>query len=81
MLTALLVTSCLVMAVLFLVIAAFLQGQGFRRAARANLVAALCCAVSGVVLPMSEPVVPFAVLVTATLLGTSSLHAVRVGRG
>jgi hypothetical protein len=81
MLTALLVTSCLVMGVLFLVIASFLLDQGFRRAARANLVAALCCVVSGVVLPVSEPVVPFAVLVTATMLGVSSLRAVRVGRG
>jgi hypothetical protein len=53
MLTALLVTSCFVMGVLFLVIASFLLDQGFRRAARANLVAALCCVVSGVVLPVS----------------------------
>ena len=81
MLTALLVTSCLVIGVLFLVVAAFLQGQGYRRAARANLVAALCCVVSGVVMPLGEPVVPFAVLVTATMLGITSLRAVRVGRG
>ncbi|HYJ76861.1 MAG TPA: hypothetical protein VEV65_14735 [Kineosporiaceae bacterium] len=81
MLTALLVTSCLVMAVLFVVIASFLQGQGFRRAARADLVAALCCVVSAVVLTRGETVVPFAVLVTATLLGTTSLRAVRIGRG
>ena len=81
MLTALLVTSCLVMAVLFLVVAASLQAQGFRRASRANLSASLCCLVSAVVLPLGEPIVPFAVLVTATLLGATSLHAVRVGRG
>jgi hypothetical protein len=81
MLTALLVTSCFVLGVLFLIVASFLQAQGFRRAGRANLVAALCCVVSGIVLPMTQPVVPFTVLVAATLLGSSSLRAVRVGRG
>jgi uncharacterized membrane protein YvlD (DUF360 family) len=81
MLTALLVTSCLVMGVLFLVVASFMQGQGFRRAARADLAAAVCCLASAIVLPLGEPVVPFAVLVTATLLGTTSMRAVRVGRG
>jgi hypothetical protein len=80
-LTALLVTSCVVMGVLFLVVASFLQAQGFRRAGRANVSAALCCVVSGVVLPVTEPVVPFTVLVAATLLGGSSLRAVRAGRG
>ena len=54
MLTSLLVTSCFVMAVLFLVVASFLQAQGFRRAGRANLVAAICCVFSGVVLPMTQ---------------------------
>lgn len=81
MLTALLVTSCFVMTVLFLVVAASLQAQGFRRAARANLSASLCCAVSALVMPLGQPLVPFAVLVTATMLGVTSLHAVRVGRG
>ena len=81
MLTALLVTSCFVMGVLFLIVASFLQGQGFRRAGRANLAASLCCVVSGVILPMTQPVVPFTVLVAATLLGSASLRAVRVGRG
>jgi len=81
MLTALLVTSCLVLGVLFLVIASFLQEQGYRRAAGANLAAALCCVVSGLVLPAGQPAVPFAVLVTATVLGATSMHAVRVGRG
>jgi hypothetical protein len=81
MLTALLVTSCFVMGVLFLVVSSFLHGQGFRRAARANLEAALCCLLSGAVLPVTQPGVPFVVLVAATLLGASSLRAVRVGRG
>jgi hypothetical protein len=81
MLTALLVTSCFVMAGLFLIVATFLQAQGFRRAGRANLAAAVCCVVSGVILPMTTPVVPFSVLVAATLLGSSSLRAVRIGRG
>jgi lipopolysaccharide export LptBFGC system permease protein LptF len=79
--TALLVTSCFVLGALFLVVASFLHGQQFRRAARANLAAAGCCLVSGLVLPTTQPVVPFAVLVAATLLGASSLRAARLGRG
>jgi hypothetical protein len=81
MLTALLVSTCFLTAVLFLVIASWMQGQAFRRAATANRVAAACCAVSGLVLPLREPAVPVAVLVAASLLGIASMYAVRVGRG
>jgi hypothetical protein len=81
MLTALFVASCLVMAVLFLVIATWMQGQTFRRAAAANLAASACCAVSGLVLPLGESAVAVAVLAAATFLGASSRRAVRVGRG
>ena len=81
MLTALLMASCFVMAVLFLIIASTMIDLSFRRAAAANLAAAVCCAVSGLILPLREPAVPVLVLVAATLLGVSSLRAVRVGRG
>jgi hypothetical protein len=81
MLTALLVSTCFFMAVLFLVIASRMQDYGFHRAATANRAAAACCAVSGVVLPLGEPALPVAVLVAATLLGVTSMHAVRIGRG
>lgn len=81
MLTALLVSTCLFMAVLFLVIASWMQNQGFRRAATADWAAAACCAVSALVLPLGEPAVPVAVLVAASVLGVSSMYVVRVGRG
>jgi hypothetical protein len=81
MLTALLVSTCYLMAVLFLVIASWMQNQGFRRAATADRAAAACCAVSGLVLPLGEPAVPVAVLVAASLLGVTSMYTVRVGRG
>jgi hypothetical protein len=81
MLTALLVAGCFVIAVLFLVVASSMQNLAFRRAAAANLAAAVCCAVSGLVLPFDDPVVPIAVLVAASLLGVASLRAARVGRG
>jgi hypothetical protein len=81
MLTALLMASCFLMAVLFLIIASSMIDLAFRRAAVANLAAAACCAVSGLVLPLRETTVPVVVLVAATLLGVSSLRAVRVGRG
>jgi hypothetical protein len=81
MLTALLVASCFLMAVLFLVIASWLQNLGFRRAAGAHRAAAVCCLASGLVLPLQETAVPAVVLAVATLLGATSLRAVRVGRG
>jgi hypothetical protein len=81
MLTALLVAICFFIAVLFVVIASWMQAQSFRRAARANVAAGVCCAVSAIVMPLGPPGVPVAVLVTAALLGATSMHAVRVGRG
>ena len=81
MVTALLMASCFVMGVLFVVIASWMQTLGFRRAAAANLAAALCCVLSGAALPLGQPALPSAVLVAATLLGISSMRAVRVGRG
>jgi len=79
--TSVLVASCVVMAALFGVIATWMQSQGYRRAARANLVAGLCCLLGGVILPSGPQAVPVATLVVASLLGTTSLHAVRMGRG
>jgi hypothetical protein len=81
MLTALLVASCFLMTVLFLVIASWLQNLAFRRAATAHRVAAVCCAVSGLVLPLRETALPVTVLAVASLLGATSLRAARVGRG
>ncbi|MGZ4604208.1 MAG: hypothetical protein ACXV0U_11510 [Kineosporiaceae bacterium] len=81
MLTALLVAGCFFTAVLFLVIASWMQTQSFRRAARANAAAGLCCGVSALALPLGPPGVPVVVLACAMLLSVSSLHAVRVGRG
>ncbi len=77
----LLVLSCFLMAVLFMVIASWMQDQTFRRAARADLAAAACCAIGGLVLALGWQTVPVVVLAAATLLGASSLRLVRLGRG
>ncbi len=79
--TAVLVVSCMVMAVLFAVIASWMQDQAFRRSARADLAAAACCALAGALVPLVGPTVPAAVLVLAAVLGASSLHVARTGRG
>jgi hypothetical protein len=69
------------MAVMFTIIASWMQDQGFHRAARANLAAAACCALGGALVPFGDQVLPATVLVLAALLGGTSLHAARVGRG
>ena len=77
----LIIVSCFVMAGSFMVIASWMQDQAFRRAARADLAAAGCCAVGGLVVAMGAQTVPAAVLVAAALLGMSSFGMVRVGLG
>jgi hypothetical protein len=79
--TAVLVVSCFLMAVLFTVIASWMQDQAFHRAARANLAAAACCALGGALVPFGGQTLPATVLVLAALLGATSFHAARVGRG
>ncbi len=79
--TAVLVVSCFLMAVLFTVIASWMQDQSFHRSARANLAAAACCAIGGALVPFGGQTLPATVLVLAALLGATSFHAARVGRG
>ena len=79
--TAVLVVSCFLMAVLFTVIASWMQDQAFHRSARADLAAAACCAVGGALVPFGGQALPATLLVLAALLGTSSFHAARVGLG
>jgi hypothetical protein len=79
--TTVLVASCFVMAGLFLIVASSMHGLAFRRAAGANIAAALCCALGGAVVPLGLPALPVAMLLMATSLGASSLHAARTGRG
>lgn len=81
MLTAVLVTSCFMMAVLFTIIASWMQDQSFRRAARADLAAAACCAFGGALVPFSAQAVPTVALLLAALLGATSFQAARAGRG
>ncbi len=79
--TSVLVASCIVLAALFGVIAAFMHDQGYQRAASANFAAGLCCLLGAVLLPSGSQAVPVATLVLASVLGVASLHAVRAGRG
>ena len=79
--TAVLVVSCFLMAVLFTGIASWMQDQSFHRSARANLAAAACCALGGALVPFGGQTLPATVLVLAALLGATSFHAARVGRG
>lgn len=79
--TTVLVASCVLMAGLFAVLAAFMHGQAYRRAARADLAAGACCLLGAAVLPSGDRTLPVLTLVLATMLGSASLHAVRVGRG
>ena len=50
-------------------------------AARADLAAAACCALGGALVPFGGQTLPATVLVLAALLGATSFHAARVGRG
>ena len=69
------------MAVLFTVIASWMQDQAFHRSARAHLAAAVCCAFGGALVPFGGQALPAIALVLATLLGATSFQAARVGRG
>jgi hypothetical protein len=81
LLTGILAVSCVLMAVLFTVLASWLQDLALHRSARANLTAAACCAVSAAVVPFGGQAVPATILVLAALLGAAGLHAARLGRG
>ena len=80
-LTSVLVASCIVLAALFAVMAALMHYQGYQRAARANLVAGLCCLLGALIVPSGSQALPVATLAVASMLGVSSLRAVRAGRG
>jgi len=69
------------MAVLFTVIASWMQDQAFHRSARAHLAAAACCGLGGALVPFGNQALPATLLVLAALLGASSFHAARVGLG
>jgi hypothetical protein len=80
-LTGLLIVSCVLMAVLFTVLASWMRDHYLHRSARANLTAAACCAVSAVVLPFGGQALPATILVLGAVLGAAGLHAARLGRG
>ena len=80
-LTTVLVASCVVMAGLFAVLASWMRGQSYRRAARADLAAGVCCLLGAAVLASGDRTLPVLTLALATALGYASLRAVRVGRG
>jgi hypothetical protein len=79
--TTVLVASCVLMAGLFALLAAWMHGQAYRRAARAELAAGACCLLGAAILPSGQQMLPVLTLALATVLGSASLHAVRVGRG
>ena len=81
MLTGILVTTCVLIAVLFTVLASWMQDHALHRSARANLVAAACCALSAAVVPLGGQALPAAMLVLAALVGAGGFHAARLGRG
>jgi hypothetical protein len=81
LLTAILAMSCVLMAVLFTVLASWMQDHALHRSARANLVAAACCGLSAAVVPFGGQALPATILVLAALLGAAGLHAARLGRG
>ena len=81
MLTGILALSCVLMAVLFTVLASWMRDHGMYRSARANLTAAACCGVSAVVVPFGGQAFPATILVLAALLGATAFHAARLGRG
>jgi hypothetical protein len=73
--------SCVLMAVLFTVLASWMRDHTLHRSARANLTAAACCAVSAALVPLGGQALPASVLVAAALFGGGGLHAARIGRG
>ena len=81
MLTGLIILSCVLMAVLFTVLASWMRDHALHRSARANLLAAGCCGVSAVVVPFGGQAVPATILVFAALLGATGFQAARLGRG
>jgi hypothetical protein len=81
LLTGLIIMSCVLMAVLFTVLASWMRDHALHRSARANLLAAVCCGVSAVVVAFGGQALPATILVFAALLGATSLHAARLGRG
>jgi protein-S-isoprenylcysteine O-methyltransferase Ste14 len=81
LLTAILVASCVLMAILFTVLASWMQDHALHRSARANLTAAACCAVSAAMVPFGGQALPATILVLAALLGAAGFHAARLGHG
>ena len=81
MLTGIVVMSCVLMALLFTVLASWMRDHAMYRSARANLTAAACCGVSALVVPFGGQALPATILVFAALLGATGFHAARLGRG
>jgi hypothetical protein len=81
LLTGILVMSCVLMAVLFTILASWMQDHALHRSARANLTAAACCVLSAAVVPFGAQALPATMLVLAALLGSAGFHAARLGRG
>jgi hypothetical protein len=80
-LTGILIVSCVLMAVLFTVLASWMRDHALHLSARANLTAAACCAVSAAVLPFGGQALPATFLVLGALLGATGFHAARLGVG
>src|SRR4051812_15897624 len=81
LLTGILTATCVFIAVLFTVLASWMQDHALRRSARANLVAAACCALAAAVVPPGGQALPATMLVLAALVGAAGFHAARLGRG
>jgi hypothetical protein len=77
----LLLVVCGVLVVKFFVVAFWMQDQTYQRAARLNLVAALLCVGAGAVGLAGFELAGVVAAVVALVLGISSFHLVRVGRG
>jgi hypothetical protein len=80
-LTGILVLSCVLMAVLFTVLASWMRDHALHRSARANLLAAACCGLSAAFVPFGGQALPATILVFAAVLGATGFHAARLGRG
>ena len=80
MLTGILVVSCVLMAVLFTVLASWLQDLALHRSARANLTAAACCAVSAAVVPFGGQALPATIEGGAPMLLTGQAAAARTAQ-
>jgi hypothetical protein len=78
-LTGILMASCVLMVILFLVLASWMEDHALHLSAQANLMAAACCAVSAAVVPLGGQTLAAMILVLAAVLGATGFNAARLG--